>query len=106
MRYILRMSPDNSTYFNFCKKSNVLKNLFHFFPGGSVLVMEKILAENRTEPELAVTNDFVMTLLSQGQERTLSDYQKLFAKHGFVNVQFTHIDGLNYYDVMLLKKPF
>lgn len=68
--------------------------------------MEKILAENRTEPELAVTNDFVMTLLSQGQERTLSDYQKLFAKHGFVNVQFTHIDGLNYYDVMLLKKPF
>lgn len=75
-------------------------------PGGSVLVMEKILAENRTEPELAVTNDFLMTLLSQGQERTLSDYQKLFAKHGFVNVQFTHIDGLNYYDVMLLKKPF
>lgn len=71
-----------------------------------MLVMEKILAENRTEPELAVTNDFVMNLLSQGQERTLSDYQKLFAKHGFVNVQFTHIDGLNYYDVMLLKKPF
>ncbi|XP_062606096.1 uncharacterized protein LOC134267906 [Saccostrea cucullata] len=75
-------------------------------PGGSVLVMEKILAENRTEPELAVTNDFVMTLLSQGQERTFSDYQKLFSKHGFVNVQFKHIDGLNYYDVMLLKKPF
>jgi hypothetical protein len=68
--------------------------------------MEKILAENRMEPELAVTNDFVMTLLSQGQERTLSDYQKLFSKHGFVNVQFKHIDGLNYYDVMLLKKPF
>lgn len=101
------MSPDNSICLNFCKKSNVLKNLFFsFFTGGSVLVMEKILAENRTEPELAVTNDFLMTLLSQGQERTLSDYQKLFAKHGFVNVQFTHIDGLNYYDVMLLKKPF
>lgn len=92
--------------FKFLEKVKCFKESFSFLSGGSVLVMEKILAENRTEPELAVTNDFLMTLLSQGQERTLSDYQKLFAKHGFVNVQFTHIDGLNYYDVMLLKKPF
>lgn len=57
------MLLDNSIYFKFCKKLNVLKNFFYFFLGGLVLVMEKIFVENCIELEFVVINDFVMIFL-------------------------------------------
>ena len=67
--------------------------------------MEKLLHESRDGPELCVSNDFILTLLSKGQERTESEYRTLFAKHGFVNLQVKVMGGMNHYDVMSMTKP-
>ncbi|VDI09183.1 acetylserotonin O-methyltransferase-like [Mytilus galloprovincialis] len=75
-------------------------------PGGSLLVLEKVLSDDKSSPEICATNDLILALMSKGKERNASEYQKLFAKHGFTNVQFRYIDGYNYCDAILVKKPF
>ncbi|XP_033749579.1 uncharacterized protein LOC117334203 [Pecten maximus] len=74
--------------------------------GGSMLVLEKVLNEERDGPEMAITNDLLMTVMSKGQERTCTEYQNLFAKYGFINFQLRTLEGTNYFDAMLMKKPF
>ncbi|KAK3097399.1 hypothetical protein FSP39_009310, partial [Pinctada imbricata] len=74
-------------------------------PGGTLMVLEKLLNESRDGPELAVANDFVLTLLCKGQERTETEYRALFSKHGFNNLQVKRVGGINYYDVMHMTKP-
>lgn len=75
-------------------------------PGGSLLVLEKVLSDDKHSPEMCLTNDLVLALMSKGQERSASEYRKLFAKHGYTNVQFKYIAGFNYCDAILVKKPF
>lgn len=75
-------------------------------PGGSLLVLEKVLNEKRDGPLLTVTSDLIMSLISKGKERTESEYRKLFSKHGFSNTCVKTIEGVNYYDAILTKKPF
>lgn len=76
------------------------------FLGGSLLVLEKVLSDDKHGPEMCLTNDLLLALMSKGRERCASEYQKLFAIHGFTNVQFKYIDGFNYCDAILVKKPF
>lgn len=75
-------------------------------PGGSLLIMEKILNEKRDGPELAMANDLMLSLMTKGRERSSSEYQKLLSTHGFTHMKVKHIQGFNYYDVILAKKPF
>ncbi|OWF46964.1 uncharacterized protein LOC110454961 [Mizuhopecten yessoensis] len=85
----------------------ILTKVYASLPaGGSMLVLEKVLSEQRDGPELAITNDLLMTLMSKGQERTSTEYQNLFAKYGFINFQVRSLEGTNYFDAMLVKKPF
>ena len=74
--------------------------------GGSVLVMEKVLDEEKSSPENAVVNDLLLSLQSEGRERTLTEYKRLFKKYGCAYISFKPIEGYNMYDVMLVKKPF
>lgn len=78
----------------------------NFLLGGSLLIMEKILNENRDGPELAMANDLMLSLMTKGRERSSSEYQKLLSTHGFTHMKVKHIQGFNYYDVILAKKPF
>ncbi|KAL5004121.1 hypothetical protein ScPMuIL_017577 [Solemya velum] len=75
-------------------------------PGGSVLIMEKVLTEEKDGPDLGITNDLVISLMSQGRERTGAEYNSLLCRHGFRNVVIRHIEGYNYYDAVMAKKPF
>ncbi|XP_060073599.1 uncharacterized protein LOC132553377 [Ylistrum balloti] len=85
----------------------ILTKVYDSLPaGGSMLILEKVLSEERDGPELAITNDFLMTVMSKGQERTGTEYQNLFAKYGFINFQKRTLEGTNYFDAMLVKKPF
>lgn len=68
--------------------------------------MEKTLDEDKNSPEYAIINDLVLSLQTEGRERSLTEYKRLFKKHGFAYLNFKAIKGLNMYDVMLLKKPF
>lgn len=70
-----------------------------------MLVLEKVLNEGRDGPEMAIMNDLLMCVMSKGQERTSSEYQDVFSKYGFVDFQVRTVEGINYFDAMLLKKP-
>ena len=70
------------------------------------MVMEKALDEDKSTPEYAIVNDVILSLQSEGRERSLGEYKRLFKKHGFTNFNFKPLEGLNMFDVMLLKKPF
>lgn len=83
-----------------------LEDVFLLFLGGSLLVLEKVLSDDKHSPEICLTNDLVLALMSKGQERSASEYRKLFAKQGYTNVQFKYIAGFNYCDAILVKKPF
>ncbi|XP_069138435.1 acetylserotonin O-methyltransferase-like [Argopecten irradians] len=85
----------------------ILTKVYASLPaGGSMLVLEKVLNEDRDGPEMAITNDLLMTIMSKGQERTATEYQNIFAKYGFINFQVRTLEGTNYFDAMLMKKPF
>lgn len=85
----------------------ILGKVFKKLPrGGSLMVMEKALDEDKSTPEYAIVNDVILSLQSEGRERSLGEYKRLFKKHGFTNFNFKPLEGLNMFDVMLLKKPF
>ena len=71
-----------------------------------MVVMEKVLDEAKSSPEYAIVNDLLLSLQCEGRERTLSEYKRLFKKHGLTFLSFKPIEGFNMYDVMHLKKPF
>ncbi|XP_046553229.1 uncharacterized protein LOC124262728 [Haliotis rubra] len=76
------------------------------FTGGSLLLLEKILNEDKDGPWPCISMDLVMAMISKGRERTPSEYSTLLKKHGFSNTQIKSIEGCNYYDAILAKKPF
>ncbi|XP_033003500.1 acetylserotonin O-methyltransferase-like [Lacerta agilis] len=56
-------------------------------PGGGVLVVEIVLNEDRTGPFEAHIYAVVMLLLTQGKERTPSEYNALLSAAGFKDIQ-------------------
>ncbi|XP_033003503.1 acetylserotonin O-methyltransferase-like [Lacerta agilis] len=56
-------------------------------PGGGVLVVERVLTEDRTGPLEAQIYSLVMLLITQGKERTPSEYNAFFNAAGFKEIQ-------------------
>ena len=54
--------------------------------GGGVLVAEKLIADDRTGPDLAQMQDLNMLLVTEGKERTLGEYADLLRRAGFAEV--------------------
>jgi len=55
-------------------------------PGGGVLIMEKLIHEDRRGPVWALMQSLNMLTLMEGKERTLSEYETLFRRAGFSEV--------------------
>ena len=55
-------------------------------PGGAVLVVEKLLDEDRRGPRLAQMQDLNMLTCTEGKERTFSEYEALLKQVGFAKV--------------------
>jgi acetylserotonin O-methyltransferase len=55
-------------------------------PGGAVLIVEKLLDEDRSGPRLAQMQDLNMLTCTEGKERTLSEYEALLKQVGFTKV--------------------
>ncbi|KAK3586659.1 hypothetical protein CHS0354_001267 [Potamilus streckersoni] len=87
--------------------NTILKKIFDKLPrGGSLLVLEKVLSDDKTAPDIPITNNLVLSMITEGRERTIIEYRKLLMKHGFKNTKMRRIEGFNYYDAILAKKPF
>jgi acetylserotonin O-methyltransferase len=55
-------------------------------PGGGVLIMEKLIDEDRRGPVWALMQSLNMLTLMDGKERTLSEYEMLCTRAGFARV--------------------
>jgi acetylserotonin N-methyltransferase len=55
-------------------------------PGGGVLIMEKLVREDRRGPVWALMQSLNMLTCTEGKERTLSEYETLFKRAGFAEV--------------------
>lgn len=54
-----------------------------YLPGGAILILEKILPEEKTSSPVAHALDINMLHRLMGQERTLAEYKRLLDAHGF-----------------------
>jgi hypothetical protein len=72
-------------------------------PGGTVLVLEKVLHDDRTGPVSAALMNLNMLVATEGQERTLAEYAALLAAAGFANPQLIVLEGSR--DIVSAQKP-
>ncbi len=56
-------------------------------PGGAVVIAEKLLEDDKRGPRWAQTQDVNMLTCTEGKERTLSEYEALLNRAGFVEVR-------------------
>jgi acetylserotonin N-methyltransferase len=56
-------------------------------PRGALLIAEKLLDEGKTGPRSAQMQDLNMLTATEGKERTLSEYEALLKRAGFVEVR-------------------
>jgi len=75
----------------------------HLPAGGGILLAEKLLYEDKSGPTSAHLQSLNMLMCTQGKERTLSEYRRLFEDTGFGNVQ-GQITG-TFLDAVLAIKP-
>ena len=72
--------------------------------GGGLLVLEKILNDDKVGPTKATKLDMEMLVLAEGRERTLAEYTELLQKHGFSNIQAKTFDDKTQRDAILAYK--
>ena len=65
----------------------------HLPSGGAVLVVEKVLTDDRAGPRWALMQDLNMLACTEGRERTLSEYEELLTKVGFADVKGCRTSG-------------
>jgi len=83
----------------------LLKRIYNALPrGGSLLVLEKCLNEDKVSPFHTVFFDVGMLLMSDGQERTAAEYRSLLKRHKFSNVMVKFIPKALYRDAILARK--
>jgi acetylserotonin N-methyltransferase len=58
----------------------------HLPVGGGVLIVEKLLAEDKSGPRWALMQDLNMLTCTEGKERTLGEYEALLKRAGFIDV--------------------
>ncbi len=71
--------------------------------GGGLVIGEKILAEANDGPSWAQLQDINMLIVTEGRERTLSEYESLLLASGFVDVTACRTDTP--LDIVLAIKP-
>ncbi len=65
----------------------LLRKIFAALPsGGALLVGEKIVNESKDGPRWAQLQDINMLIVTEGRERSLSEYETLLTEVGFVDV--------------------
>ena len=65
----------------------LLKRVFDTLPsGGALLVVEKMLHEDKNGPRWAQMQDLNMLTCTEGRERNLAEYETLLTRAGFQNV--------------------
>lgn len=70
------------------KISALLAKIFARLPsGGGLLIVEKLLAEDKSGPTSAHMQSLNMLVCTEGTERTLAEYRALLEAAGFQNVQ-------------------
>jgi len=66
----------------------LLDKIYRRLPeGGGLLVVEKLLAEDKTGPASVLMQSLNMLLCTEGRERTLGEYRQLLEDAGFGSVQ-------------------
>ena len=66
----------------------LLAKIYRRLPaGGGILLAEKLLHEDKTGPISAQLQSLNMLVCTEGKERSLSEYHRLLADAGFVNLQ-------------------
>ncbi|XP_029457614.1 acetylserotonin O-methyltransferase-like [Rhinatrema bivittatum] len=71
-------------------------------PGGTVLLVEILLNEDRSEPVMSQLQSLNMLLQTEGKERTSAEYSKLLTTVGFKEIQVKTTGKI--YDAILGKK--
>ena len=75
----------------------------NYFSDGTLLIIEKVLNEDKVGPVFANIMD-VRMLHKGGLERNISEYKALLKYCGFTVMNFTRRDGNNMCDSILAKK--
>jgi acetylserotonin O-methyltransferase len=69
------------------KIHKLLTRIYEALPsGGMIFLAEKVLEDNKAGPDWAVTQSLNMLLVTEGKERTLSEYAALLGSVGFRDV--------------------
>jgi acetylserotonin O-methyltransferase len=67
---------------------NLLRRVYESLPlDGAVLIVEKLLLDDRSGPRWAQMQDLNMLACTEGKERTLEEYEKLLRHVGFADVK-------------------
>jgi acetylserotonin O-methyltransferase len=86
------------------KIRTLLEKIYRRLPaGGALLVVERLLAEDKSGPTTALMQSLNMLICTEGRERTLSEYTKLLESAGFRDVQ-GRITGAPLDAVLALKE--
>ena len=72
-------------------------------PGGTILILEKVLNDDRTGPLFTALMNLNMLVVLPGRERTMSEYATLLTTTGFVEPGVTLLAGIR--DVVYARKP-
>ena len=73
--------------------------------GGVLLILEKVLQDDKRAPISCLLDDLMLATISRGRERTESEYQRLLEMNGFRYQHHKKILGINTFDAMLARKP-
>ncbi|MEO5924241.1 MAG: methyltransferase [Bryobacteraceae bacterium] len=81
----------------------LLRKIYEALPkGGALLVVERLLDDDRCGPVHVVASSLNMLVASHGRERTFVEYRDLLAKAGFADVQMRKTGAL--VDAILARK--
>lgn len=70
------------------KNAILLRRIYDALPiGGGLLIAEKMLSEDGTGPSWAQMQCLNMLIVTEGQERTLTQYDEILTAAGFVEIQ-------------------
>ncbi|ESO01445.1 hypothetical protein HELRODRAFT_192339 [Helobdella robusta] len=83
----------------------LLTKVYHAIkPGGALLVLEKILNENKDGPLSTLILDLGMLVTVNGRERTAAEYKQLFSEYGFKNIRIKVLPEARLRDAILMEK--
>jgi hypothetical protein len=73
--------------------------------GGVVLILEKVLTDDKRAPQSALMDDLVSATISCGRERTEEEFRCLLERNSLTHMQIKRCIGLNTFDVILARRP-